>query len=295
MDLTQNPKKQEFWLGMFHGPKYKIKGNNQLNKLPEVRALLLAAGLGSRLRPLTEKWPKCLMPIGDRPLLEYWLETLNYLKVSKVLVNLCHHHEIVREFLNRTRFENWVESAFEEKLLGTAGTIRANHQFFQDCTTLLVHADNWCQCNFSDFLKYHFENRPDHCPITMMTFKTLTPETCGIVETDKEGVVFGIHEKIKNPPGCLANGAVYLLEPEVLKWIGKHSEIGDFSTELLPNYLGRIATWNNTGIHRDIGELPMLLKAQFDPTPNSCWPQRDSWQKDFLNQPIHSKIAQTVT
>ena len=91
---------------IFDGTQDTNKGNNQLNRFPEVRALLLAAGLGSRLRPLTERWPKCLMPIGERPLLEYWLETLYSLKISNVLVNLYHHHEIVRNYLNRPRFEN---------------------------------------------------------------------------------------------------------------------------------------------------------------------------------------------
>ena len=114
----------------------------------KVKALLLAAGLGTRLSPLTDNWPKCLMPIGERPLLEYWLGILHSSDVSEVLVNLHHHSEKVQEFLNRSRFEGWVSSVFEDTLLGTAGTLRANKEYFKDCTTLLVHADNWCQCDF---------------------------------------------------------------------------------------------------------------------------------------------------
>ena len=128
----------------------------------KVKALLLAAGLGTRLSPLTVNWPKCLMPIGERPLLEYWLETLYSTNVSEVLVNLHHHFEIVQGFLNRPRFKNWVSSVYEETLLGTAGTLKANREYFQDCTTLLVHADNWCQCDFTDFLNYHQKQRPEH-------------------------------------------------------------------------------------------------------------------------------------
>ena len=138
----------------------------------EIRALLLASGMGTRLRPLTDEWPKCLMPIGKRPLLEYWLETLFSMKVYRVLVNLHHHSDIVQEFLNRPRFESWVEAIYEKNLLGTAGTLRANSNFFNNCTTLLVHADNWCQCYFPDFLDFHQFRRPDHCPLTMMTFES---------------------------------------------------------------------------------------------------------------------------
>jgi len=258
----------------------------------EIRALLLAAGLGTRLHPITDKWPKCLMPIGERPLLEYWLDTLYSIDVHEILVNLHHHSRIVREFLYRPRFKGLVHPVYEETLLGTAGTLRANKDFFQGYTTLLVHADNWCQCDFADFLNYHQNHRPEHCPITMITFESPSPETCGIVETDAEGVVFAFHEKSNNPPGNHANGAVYLLEPVVLNWIEEHPDISDFSTEVLPNFIGRIATWNNSGIHRDIGALPMLKLAQSDPKPTSCWEPKDAWQIKFLNHPIHKQIEQ---
>ena len=262
--------------------------------MKKVKALLLAAGLGTRLSPLTDNWPKCLMPIGNRPLLEYWLETLYSTNVSEVLVNLHHHFEIVQGFLNRQRFKNWVSSVYEEPILGTAGTLKANRHYFQDCTTLLVHADNWCQCDFTNFLNYHQKHRPKHCSITMMTFESPTPETCGIVEIDNDGVVLAFHEKSNNPPGNQANGAVYLLEPEVLKLIVKNPDISDFSTEVLPHFMGHIVTWNNCGTHRDIGALPMLRLAQSDPQPASCWQETDAWQKKFLLNPIHQQIAQTV-
>ena len=234
------------------------------------------------------------MPIGNRPLLEYWLETLFSAGVREVLINLHHHSKIVQKFLNRPRFKGLVQAVFEKKLLGTAGTLRDNKEFFQDCTTLLVHADNWCQCDFADFLSYHRKRRPEHCLITMMTFESATPETCGIVETDTDGVVKAFHEKSNKSTGNQANGAVYLLEPDVLNWIEENPANNDFSTEVLPNFMGSIATWNNSGIHKDIGVPPMLRIAQDDPQPTPCWPQADAWQKNFLKHPIHKQITQAV-
>ncbi len=260
-------------------------------KTKKVKALLLAAGMGTRLSPLSDDWPKCLMPIGKRPLLEYWLETLYSTGVRDVLVNLHHHAEKVQEFLNRPRFKDWVSSVFEQTLLGTAGTLRANKEYFQDCTTLLIHADNWCQCDFDDFLNYHKTYRPENCSITMMTFESETPETCGIVETDTRGIVNMFYEKSNNPPGNCANGAVYLLEPEVLKWIDNNPEVSDFSTELLPHFMGRIATWNNPGIHKDIGSLPMLQLAQLDPKPINLWQETDAWQNKFSRNQIHLQVS----
>ena len=89
-----------------------------------IATILLAAGKGTRLKPLTDEWPKCLMPIGSKPLLEYWLEALKELNLSKTLVNLHYLAPIVIEFLSREKFNGWAEWILEEELLGTAGTIK---------------------------------------------------------------------------------------------------------------------------------------------------------------------------
>lgn len=164
-----------------------------------ISVLLLAAGLGTRLHPYTINWPKCLMPINGKPLLEYWLETARQLATEKVLVNTHYLADTVQRFLDRPVFKRWVKGVHEPELKGTAGTLRANASDFRDTTVLLVHADNFCQCDFSDFLGFHQTSRPNHCPITMMTFYTQTPSMCGIVELDGDGVAIGFHEKLQNP------------------------------------------------------------------------------------------------
>ena len=251
-----------------------------------VKALLLAAGLGSRLRPLTNEWPKCLMPVRGRPLLEYWLQTLKANGISGTLVNTHFHADKVNSFLSREHFVGWVNTVHEPELLGTAGTLRANADFFRGHTTLLIHADNLCQCDFSAFINYHMNHRPVHCDLTMMTYNTDSPQSCGIVETDKLGTVTAFHEKVANPPGRRANAAVYLLESEVLEWLEHQPDMSDFSTGVLPRYIGRIATWQNSGVHRDIGTLPSLLAAQSDPIPDYYWPGADAWQTKFESFPF---------
>ena len=256
-----------------------------------VRALLLAAGFGVRLKPLTEIWPKCLMPVSSRPLLEHWLCTLYRNNIQNVLVNVHHHRHVVDEFLDRQRFKGWVSSVYEHELLGTAGTLLENWKKSVQQTMLLIHADNWCQCDFSDFLYFHMHRRPGNTVMTMMTFRSKTPETCGIVELDDAGIVQGIHEKVSNPPGNLANGAVYLLEPEILKWLMNNPLKTDFSTDVLPEFRGQIATWENTEIHRDIGTISSLLAAQLDPAPPFCWAETDDWQHAFMRNPIHGMLS----
>jgi len=255
-----------------------------------MKALLLAAGLGTRLKPLTDIWPKCLMPIRGRPLLEYWLGILHNSGINDVLVNTHYFSKYVEEFLGQSHFSNWVSSVYEIELLGTAGTIRNNIDFCKDSTILLAHADNWTCCDFSDFLQYHHNKRPKGTVMTMMTFTCPNPSTCGIVELDCNGVVVEFHEKVKNPPSKLANAAVYLIEPEVVEWIKKHSKVTDFSTEVLPQFVGKIATWENRKIHRDIGTVEMLRVAQVDECESPVWGINNLWQQNFLDNPIHGFI-----
>jgi len=124
----------------------------------------------------------------------------------------------------------------------------------------------------------------------MMTFQTENSSNCGIVELDDSGTVRKFYEKVASAPGNLANGAVYLLDPEVIDWMAQNPLLGDFSTEVLPRFIGRIATWENTLIHRDIGSIKSLLEAQQDPAPDLCWTEIDDWTKDFLDNPIHSRL-----
>ena len=115
----------------------------------------------------------------------------------------------------------------------------------------------------------------------MMTFKTENPESCGIVETDDKGVVIKFYEKVKNPPGNIANGAVYLLEPEVISFIEKNNHITDFSSQVIPNFIGKIATWHNNGIHRDIGTIESLRASQYDKDIKNIMHETYDWNKDF--------------
>jgi len=256
-----------------------------------MKALLLAAGLGTRLKPLTDIWPKCLMPIRGRPLLEYWLSILQKSGISNVLVNTHYLSEYVEGFIKQPRFIDWIDSVYEPSLLGTAGTIRKNIDFCQNDTILLAHADNWTYCDFPDFLYYHQNQRPKGTVMTMMTFMCPNPSECGIVKLDCDGIVVGFYEKVDNPPGELANAAVYLLEPEVTKWIMDHPEVTDFSAEVLTQFVGRIATWYNEYTHRDIGTIEELIKAQKDDHIHTMLNAKNSiWQDDFY----HSEIFKTI-
>ena len=248
-----------------------------------MKALLLSAGIGSRLGPITKLWPKCLMPIHGRPLLEYWLSDLSKSSVSKIFVNLHYLKGTVQRFLERDCFSGLVETLVEKELLGTAGTIRALSKELITSTTLIAHADNWVDINFKELISHHLVLRSNHPGylMTMVTFDTENPTESGIVECDDAGLVISFHEKSANPPGTRANGAVYIVEPDLIKWICDRPNISDFSTEVIPEHLGLIGTYHNERVHRDIGRIESLRKAQSDPRRHTNFDTNDAWSKWF--------------
>lgn len=220
-----------------------------------MRALLLSAGLGTRLKPLTNNIPKCLIAIDGKPLLEYWITMLYNGGVFPLLINLHHHADKVSNYIDNSSYKNFIITIYEEKLLGTAGTLLKNRVFFGNEPLMLVHADNLSIFDVCAFINSH-KNRPTGCEITMMTFKTPTPHTCGIIETDERGCVQAFHEKVANPPGNIANGAVYIVEPSIFNYLESlNKKFIDFSTEVIPNYMGRIYAFHNDVYHRDIGTI----------------------------------------
>ena len=218
-----------------------------------MRVMLLAAGLGTRLSPLTDTIPKCLVPIKGQALLGIWLERLSQAGIGPFLINTHYLSERVQAFVAASPYRDQVTLVHEDKLRGTAGTLIANLDFFEGQDGLLIHADNYCLADFDSFLQAH-TRRPSCCLMTMMTFRSETPASCGIVELDAQGVVVGFHEKVANPPGNLANGAVYLLSAELLQTlVTELRTVEDFSTEVLEQLVGRIYTFETKEFFLDIG------------------------------------------
>ena len=227
-----------------------------------MRALLLAAGLGTRLRPITDTTPKCLVPILGKPLLEFWLDLLFSGGIERVLINTHYLPRRVEDFAAHSRWRDRIDLVYEPALLGTGGTILENRRYFRDEGFLVAHADNLTDFDVRAFVR-SYDTRPADIAILMMTFHTDNPISCGIVVENADGVVVQFHEKAVNPPGNLANGAVYIFAPEILRFLARLGKpIIDLSTEVIPRFLGRIKTFRNDCYLRDIGTLDSLELAE---------------------------------
>jgi len=217
--------------------------------------------MGTRLRPLTERIPKCLVPVLGKPLLQYWLDLLLPNGIDRVLINTHYLAEQVVSFVHASPWRERIVLAHETELLGTGGTVLHNRDFFGSSAFMVAHADNLSLFRVDEFIAHHLR-RPPGTALTMMTFDTDAPRRSGVVVVDARGIVQEMHEKAANPPGRRANAAVYIFEAEVLDFMASlgRAQI-DLSTEVLPSFMGRISAFHNSQYHRDIGTPESLAKA----------------------------------
>ena len=152
-------------------------------------ALLLAAGEGRRLRPITATVPKVFSSVCGTPLLNYWIKLLaSNDRTNRIFINTSYLAGAVNNFLQSHENKNLIEILYEPKLLGTAGTIIENSHRFSTKDIFIAHADNLSYFNLNEFHQRH-EFRPKYTTVTMMTFETDNPSSCGIVSTNRDGVM----------------------------------------------------------------------------------------------------------
>ena len=226
-----------------------------------MRAFLLAAGIGSRLRPLTNVTPKCMLPVGGRPLLGIWLDAFAAAGVDEVLVNLHHRPEVVQAYLATRTGAPAVSTFSEPELLGSAGTLAANRHWVED-------DDFFLACNADNLTDFSLETligaqRASGADATLGVFHSENPSAGGVVETDADGIVTAFTEKPEHPVSDLVNAGVYAFRPGVLDEITGKPPM-DIGYDLLPRLVGRARVVPVEGYFRDIGTPEAYRRAQED-------------------------------
>ena len=227
------------------------------------KAIILAGGLGTRLRPLTDAVPKCLVPIAGRPLLDDWVDRLAAAGVSEARVNTHALPDQVRAFIDRVNRSGRMRlsESYEPTLLGSAGTIAANADLADDADeVIIIYADNVSDVDLSAMLADH---RSHGEPFTMLLFRAPDPRACGIAELDDEGRIASFVEKPSAPKGDLANGGVYIVSASAYREIAAMKAF-DIGFEVLPKFVGRMRGWVWEGYHLDVGTPETLARARRD-------------------------------
>lgn len=224
------------------------------------KAIILAAGFGSRLKPITDSIPKCLVPIHGIPLLEWWLMLLEKHGFKEALINTHYLNSIVEQYLiNEYKGSVKVTIVYEKELLGSAGTIKNNAYFYENEDDFaIIYADNLTDVDLSKMIEYHSKSSS---MFTCGVFHTNKPKECGILSIDNNGLVIEFEEKPVNPKSDLANGGIYIVNRKSYDYFidGNPFDIGK---DVLPKLVGKMMSYPIEEYLLDIGSIDNLNKAR---------------------------------
>jgi mannose-1-phosphate guanylyltransferase len=235
-----------------------------------VKAFLLAGGLGTRLRPLTDDAPKCLLPIQGTPMLLIWFELFRLYGIDQVLINLHSHGDAVRRFIEQNKDALTIRLSTEARLLGSAGTVLANQDWVRNERSFwVIYADVLTTTNLNQMLAFHQERAQI---ATIGVYEVPDPSRCGIVQVDGRGILRDFAEKPAAPIGNLAFAGIMLATPGMLQLIPDKDPV-DFGFHVLPQLVGRTAAYPIGDFLMDIGTLENYRTAQL------TWPGLSQFQK----------------
>lgn len=223
-------------------------------------AMVLAAGLGTRLRPLTFELPKPMVPLLDRPAMAHTVDLLHRHGIDRIVANLHYFPDTIRDY-----FGDELEYFLEEELLGTAGGVRNAREFFGDDPFLVISGDALTDLDVTRLLERH---QSAGGVATLCVTKVSDTSEYGVVIHDADGRIQGFQEK-PHPDEALsdlANCGMYLFSPEIFDYF-PDTPFVDFATDVFPRLLEAGVPFH---IHEldeywnDVGSLDELRNGTFD-------------------------------
>ncbi|MGZ4813887.1 MAG: nucleotidyltransferase family protein [Terriglobales bacterium] len=226
-----------------------------------MKAFLLAAGHGTRLKPITDRVPKCLVPICGEPLLKIWLDICASFGIDEVLVNVHAHADVVRGYVRECEQPVRVRVAEEEILLGSAGTLRRHRAWVESEPLFWVFYADVLNCvDLRRMLEHHSAKG---MAATIGVYRVPDPSRCGVVTVDDAGIVRGFVEKPARPTSNLVFSGILLGGPELLAAIPDSDPV-DIGSHVLPRLVNRMAAYEIEEYLRDVGTMSNYEAAQMD-------------------------------
>ncbi|HEX5223696.1 MAG TPA: NDP-sugar synthase [Solirubrobacteraceae bacterium] len=225
-----------------------------------MRAMVLAAGLGTRLRPLTYEITKPMVPVLDRPVMEHIVDLLDKHGYERVIANLHYFPDSIRE-----HFGDRLSYRYEEELLGTAGGVRACADFFGGETFLVISGDALTDIDLTRFAERHEQSGG----VATLAVKRVTDtREYGVVLHDREGRITGFQEKPAPEEALsdLGNCGIYMFEPEIFDYFPARPFV-DWAHDVFPALLENDVPFHIHEIEEywnDVGSLAELRQGTFD-------------------------------
>jgi mannose-1-phosphate guanylyltransferase len=236
-----------------------------------MKALFLAGGTGTKLRPLTDKLPKSMVPIMNRPLLERSMANLRKCGISEILISYCNESKYIKEyFSDGSRFGLRIEYINEDIPLGTGGAIKKAGMMYHD-TFLVLNADVVCNIDYKELIDFH---KSKSASITVAVIGAETLSSYEVVESDKNdyAVSFGQTADDKEIKSVYVNAGVYVVEPEMLNEIPEDRPVS-LKREILPALLQKgykVAAYKGCSYWMDIVTPENYLQTHQDILSGKC-------------------------
>jgi mannose-1-phosphate guanylyltransferase len=222
--------------------------------------MVLAAGLGTRLRPLTFELPKPMVPMLDRPVLAHIVDLLHRHGIDRIVANLHYFPDTIRDY-----FGDELTYVEEAELLGTAGGVRNAREFFGDSPFLVISGDALTDLDVPALVERH---RRHGGIATLAVTKVQETSEYGVVLHDSEGRITGFQEK-PHPDEALsdlANCGIYVFSPEIFDYFPAEA-FADFAHDVFPQLLEHDVPFfihELEGYWNDVGSLTELRNGTFD-------------------------------
>lgn len=229
-----------------------------------MRAVIMAGGEGSRLRPMTTSVPKPMVKLCGRPVSEYILDLLSKYGCTEAVFTLRYHGAQIESHFDSCRYKGIaLDFSYEDSPLGTAGCVKkAAEKFGEDF--LVISGDAMCDFDLRAAMEYHINSGAE---ATIITKRVEDPREYGCVIA-KAGIVTGFSEKpsFTGAISDLVNTGIYFLSPKILEMIPENT-MWDFSRDLFPQMLKegkKLAAFESEGYWCDIGDFSSYKKCQRD-------------------------------
>ncbi|MDD3519864.1 MAG: NDP-sugar synthase [Actinomycetota bacterium] len=230
------------------------------------KAMVLAAGLGTRLRPLTDLISKPMAPIVNKPVMEHIIELLKKHNFNEIVCNLHWYPEAIKDYFgDGSKWNTKITYSYESELLGTAGGVKKVESFFEGQTFIILSGDALTDIDLKELLEFHKE-KGGICTIALTEVEDTSQY--GVVILDNDNRIMGFQEKplMGEAKSKLANSGIYVFEPEIFKHIPA-SSFYDFGRDLYPKLLKEDIPYygyKHSRYWNDVGSFEEYQQGNFD-------------------------------
>lgn len=230
------------------------------------KAMVLAAGLGTRLRPLTDLISKPMAPIVNKPVMEHIIELLRENDFTEIVCNLHWYPEAIKDYFgDGSKWGVKITYSYESELLGTAGGVKKVEAFFENKAFLILSGDALTDINLKELFAFHKE-KGGICTLALTEVED--PSQYGVVILDNNNRIMGFQEKplMGEEKSKLANSGIYVFEPDIFRYIPSGS-FYDFGRDLYPGLLEKNIPYygyKHSRYWNDVGSFEEYQQGNFD-------------------------------